>query len=86
MTARSGAGARGIMQLMPASYNAGRLTLLRAQQVAKTQSLDPTLWPSIEAVATAVPRWRYDETLSYLGRILANLSETDAYGKVVRQQ
>ena len=74
-----------LREFMLASYNAGRMTLLLAQQVAKTRSLDPTLWPSIEAVAPAVPRWRYDETLSYLGRILANLSEMDPHGKVVRQ-
>jgi hypothetical protein len=63
---------------MLASYNAGRVTLPRAQQVAKNRSLDPTRWPSIETVAPSVPRWRYDETLSYLGRILANLSD---YGR-----
>jgi membrane-bound lytic murein transglycosylase MltF len=73
-----------LREFMLASYNAGRMTLLRAQQVAKPRSLDPTLWPSIEAVAPAVPRWRYDETLSYLGRILANLSEMNPYGRVVR--
>lgn len=138
MTAKSWAGARGIMQLMPttfheirsknpeitgrwdrpewniaagiaysrqlwdawtndsvvehlrefmlASYNAGRVTLLRAQQVAKNRSLDPTQWPSIETVAPSVPRWRYDETLSYLGRILTNLSDMDAHGKVTHHQ
>jgi membrane-bound lytic murein transglycosylase F len=75
-----------LREFMLASYNAGRVTLLRAQQVARTQSLDPTLWPSIEAVAPSVPKWRYDETLSYLGRILANLSRMDARGNVVEQQ
>jgi len=75
-----------LREFMLASYNAGRVTLLRAQQVAKTRSLNPTLWPSIEQVAPSVPRWRYDETLSYLGRILANLSNMDAHGKVVRHQ
>jgi membrane-bound lytic murein transglycosylase F len=136
MTARSWAGARGIMQLMPttfheirsknpeisgrwdrpewniaagiaysrrlwdawtndsvvehlrefmlASYNAGRLTMLRAQQVAKQRALDPTLWPSIEQVAPSVPRWRYDETLSYLTRITSNLSDMDTRGRIVR--
>jgi len=114
-TAQSGAGARGIMQLMPttfqeirsrnpeitgrwdhpewniaagiayarqlwtmwtddavtdhvrefvlSSYNAGRVTLLRAQKIAQDRALDPRLWPSIQAVAPNVPRWRYDETL-----------------------
>jgi membrane-bound lytic murein transglycosylase MltF len=74
-----------VREFMLASYNAGRVTLLRAQQVAKGRSLDPTRWPSIEAVAPSVPRWRYDETLSYLGRILTNLSAMDAHGRVVRQ-
>jgi membrane-bound lytic murein transglycosylase MltF len=71
---------------MLASYNAGPLTLLRAQRVAKDRSLDPTAWPSIEQVAPTVPRWHYDETLSYLGRILANLSAMDAREKVARRQ
>ena len=70
---------------MLASYNAGRLTLRRAQQVAKDRSLDPTRWPSIEKVAPNVPRWRYDETLSYLGRILSNLSAMDAHGRVTHR-
>jgi membrane-bound lytic murein transglycosylase MltF len=74
-----------VREFMLASYNAGRVTLLRAQQVAKGRALDPTRWPSIEAVAPSVPRWRYDETLSYLGRILTNLSAMDPRGKVVRQ-
>jgi hypothetical protein len=60
------------------------MTLLRAQHVAKDRSLDPTLWPSIEQVAPAVPRWRSDETLSYLGRILSNPSGMDSHGRVVR--
>ncbi len=133
--ARSGAGARGIMQLMPAtyreirsknpeitgrwdhpewniaagiayarqlwtawtndfivehvrefmlsSYNAGRLTLLRAQKVAEEHKLDPRVWPSIESVAPTVPRWRHDETLAYLSRVLDNLDDMDPHGKLV---
>jgi membrane-bound lytic murein transglycosylase F len=133
-TARSSAGARGIMQLMPttfqeiqsrnpeitgrwdhpewniaagiayarqlwtmwtddsvtdhlrefvlSSYNAGRVTLLRAQKVAQDHALDPRLWPSIQAVAPSVPRWRYDETLGYVSRVFANLASMDAHGRV----
>ena len=74
-----------LREFMLASYNAGRVTLLRAQQVARVQSLDPRLWPNIEKVAPAVPRWRSDETLSYLERIFSNLSGMDTRGKVVRR-
>lgn len=133
-TARSGAGARGIMQLMPttfqeiqsrnpeitgrwdhpewniaagiayarqlwtmwtndavtdhvrefvlSSYNAGRVTLLRAQKIARDSALDPRLWPSIRAVAPSVPRWRYDETLGYVSRVFANLASMDAHGRI----
>ena len=137
VTARSGSGARGIMQLMPTtfreirsknpeitgrwdhpewniaagiaysrqlwtlwtndavvdhvrefmlgSYNAGRLTLLRAQKVASDRSLDPRQWPSIERVAPTVPRWRHDETLNYLSRILTNLSGMDHRGRLAER-
>jgi membrane-bound lytic murein transglycosylase MltF len=78
--------AEHLREFMLASYNAGRVTLMRAQQVAKNRSLDPTRWPSIETVAPSVPRGGYDETLSYLGRILANLSDMDAHGKVTHHQ
>ena len=66
---------------MLASYNAGRLALRRAQQVAKERSLDPTLWPSIEKVAPTVPRWRSDVTLAYLWRIVSNFSAMDSAEK-----
>ncbi len=133
MRVRSGAGARGIMQVMPStfremrvrnpeivghwdhpewniaagialsrflwtqwandsvehlreftlsSYNAGRATLLRAQDVARVHALDPRLWPSIEKIAPSVPRWRHDETLNYLTRIAANLAAMDSKGRV----
>jgi hypothetical protein len=39
--------------------------------------------PLFQCSATA---WRYEETLSYLGRILSNLSDIDAHGKVTRHQ
>jgi membrane-bound lytic murein transglycosylase MltF len=36
---------------MFASYNTGRGTLLRAQEIARTKTLDPSVWPSIQTVA-----------------------------------
>jgi membrane-bound lytic murein transglycosylase MltF len=74
-----------LREFMLASYNAGRLTLLRAQRVAKDRALDPTLWPNIQQVAPSVPRWRYDETIAYVSRILSNLDGMDDRGKVVRR-
>lgn len=122
--ARSGVGARGLMQLMPAtfreiqsknpelqsidhpewniaagicydrtlwrlwndpatpedrrafmfgSYNAGRGTLLRAQDTARQKSLDPCTWKSIEEVAPAVRGWRHRETLEYIRKIEAHI-------------
>jgi membrane-bound lytic murein transglycosylase F len=67
-----------------ASYNAGRGTLLRAQDVARTKTLDHQVWPSIETVAPDVPRWRHEETLTYIKRIEANLARMDADGRVVK--
>ena len=71
-----------VREFMLGSYNAGRSTLLRAQAIARDHALDARVWPSIEIVAPAVPRWRYDETLGYLGRVLANLAGMDARGRV----
>ncbi len=121
--AKSGVGARGLMQLMPAtygeiqsrnpeleaidhpewniaagicydrtlwrlwtepateedrrnfmlgSYNAGRGTVLRAQESARAKSLDHRTWRSIEEVAPSVRRWRYRETLDYVKKIEAH--------------
>ena len=71
-----------LREFMLSSYNAGRLTLLRAQRVAEERRLNPRLWPSIETVAPTVPRWRHDETLSYISRVLGNLSDMDSHGKL----
>jgi membrane-bound lytic murein transglycosylase F len=51
------------------SYNAGRGTILKAQNQAAKAQLNETLWPSIRQVAPQVPRWRHQETLGYVGRI-----------------
>lgn len=71
-------------RFMFGSYNAGRLTLLRAQQVAQSKRLDPLLWPSIEAIAHEVPRWRHVETLTYVRRIETAHARMDARGAVMK--
>ena len=77
-------GEHGCVSFMMASYNAGRGTLLRAQDVARLKTLDPVLWASIQSVAPEVPKWRHEETLSYVDRIQANLERMDADGRVVK--
>ena len=77
-------GHDGCESFMLASYNAGRGTLLRAQDVARLKTLDPILWASIQTVAPEVPRWRHEETLTYVERIVANLTRMDEEGRVVR--
>jgi membrane-bound lytic murein transglycosylase F len=72
-----------VREFMLSSYNAGRMTLLRAQRIAEERALNPRVWPSIETVAPVVPRWRYDETLSYIGRVLDNLADMDPHGNIV---
>jgi hypothetical protein len=69
-----------VREFMLGSYNAGRTTLLRAQAIAHTHALDARIWPSID---TVVPRWRYDETLGYLTRVMENLAAMDSHGRVV---
>jgi len=77
-------GNQGSQPFMLASYNAGRGTLLRAQDVARLRVLDPVVWASIQAVAPEVPRWRHEETLTYVERIQANLARMDEEGRVVK--
>jgi membrane-bound lytic murein transglycosylase F len=64
------------------SYNAGRSTLLRAQNVARLRGLDDRTWAGVVAVAPDVPRWRHEETLTYLDRIVAQLQRLDLQGRV----
>ena len=77
-------GEQSCQSFMLASYNAGRGTLLRAQDVARVKVLDPVVWESIETVAPDVPRWRHEETLTYVERIEANLARMDEEGRVVK--
>ena len=51
------------------SYNAGRSTIVRAQERAKSDSLNHQAWSAIETVAPKVNRWRSSETLEYVKRI-----------------
>lgn len=69
-------------RFMFASYNAGRVPLLRAQGLARSRALDPRLWGSVAVVAPEVPRWRHSETLNYVERIGANLQRMDLRGRV----
>ena len=69
-------------QFMFASYNAGRSTILRAQGVARASNLDPRVWPSVEAVAIRVRRWRQRETLRYLHTIEMWLALLDEQGRL----
>jgi membrane-bound lytic murein transglycosylase MltF len=68
---------------MFASYNAGRIPILKAQAIARQQTLDPRLWSSIELVAREVPGWRHRETLDYLRRINENLGRMNSKGHIV---
>jgi len=71
-------------RFMLGSYNAGRRTLLRAQDVARAKTLKHTIWPSIRAVAPEVRDWRHQETLSYIERIEAHLARMDGHGHVLK--
>ena len=55
------------------SYNAGRGTILRAQNAARADSMDHRRWSSIEVVAPRVRNWRHGETLNYVRKIDGNL-------------
>jgi soluble lytic murein transglycosylase-like protein len=63
------------LRFMLGAYNAGRVTLLRAQERARAERLDENAWSSIEIVAPKVPRWRHGETLGYVRKIDENLSK-----------
>jgi soluble lytic murein transglycosylase-like protein len=77
-------GEQGCESFMFGSYNAGRGTLLRAQDVARLKVLDPAIWLNIRSVASEVPRWRHEETLVYVDRIQNNFGRMDDQGRVVK--
>ncbi len=66
-----------------ASYNAGRTTMLHAQQSARAAALDPRQWRNIETVAPQVPRWGHVETLGYVRRIAEFTNQLDDRGRLV---
>lgn len=70
---------------MFASYNAGRVPILRARDLARDRTLDPRRWASVETVAPEVRRWRHEETLTYVRRISDNLARLDQRGRVTRR-
>jgi membrane-bound lytic murein transglycosylase MltF len=74
-----------LRQFVLSSYNAGRVTLRRAQKVAEERKLNPRAWPDIETVAPNVPRWRHSETLTYVSRVLGNLAGMDSQGRLTER-
>lgn len=64
-------------RFMFASYNAGLITILRAQRMARRRRLDPTLWASIETVSARVWQWRQRQTILYLRKIELFLARLD---------
>lgn len=70
---------------MLGSYNAGRVPILRAQEIATARNYDPRRWASVAAVAPDVPRWRHRQTLTYVERVQDNLARLDARGRPGRQ-
>ena len=62
------------LRFMLGAYNAGRVTLLRAQEKARAARLNENAWSSIEIVAPKVPRWRHGETLGYVRKIDENFA------------
>ncbi len=66
------------------SYNAGRMPILRAQELARQKLLDPRYWASIEVVAPEVRGWRQAETIRYVRRIRENFERLDSRGRVSR--
>jgi soluble lytic murein transglycosylase-like protein len=65
---------------MFASYNAGQGTISRAHRMAQSEQLDAGTWTSIAQVAPKVGRWRYRETLGYVGKIEKNYETLKAAG------
>ena len=58
------------LKFMFGSYNAGRASILRAQQFALGEGLNATLWESVVGELPRVTGRRSRETVSYVARIL----------------
>jgi len=69
-------------RFMFASYNAGLMTILRAQRMARRRRLDPTLWASIETVSARVWQWRQRQTILYLRKIERLFGRLDERGRL----
>ena len=69
-------------RFMFASYNAGLMTILRAQRVARRRRLDPTVWASIETVSARVWQWRQRQTILYLRKIERLFERLDEDGRL----
>jgi len=67
------------------SYNAGMSYVQRAQKLAQERALDTRIWPSIEFVAPDVPRWRHEETITYVQRIMTFVERMNPNGKIVKK-
>ena len=59
------------------SYNAGPGTLRKARDVARGKGHDENRWDSIIQVAGEVPRWREEETLAYVRKIVELMAVVD---------
>ena len=58
------------LKFMFGSYNAGRTSILRAQEIALAEGLNATLWESIARELPRVTGRRSGETVSYVSRVL----------------
>ncbi len=72
-------------RFMFASYNAGLVTIQRAQRLARRRHLDPTLWASIVHVSARVWHWRQRQTLHYLRVLEGWFDQLDERGRLVRR-
>lgn len=52
-----------------AGYNAGFLTIVRAQEECMRTGLNENLWENIEIIAPKIHTWRHEETLGYVFKI-----------------
>ena len=73
-------------RFMFASYNAGFITIRRAQRLARRRHLDPTLWTNVVRVSALVWRWRQRQTLHYLRVLEGWFDQLDERGRLVRRQ
>ncbi len=58
------------VRFMFGAYNAGRDTMLKAQQVAIEQKLNPFVWSSMERTLKTVIGAEYRQTVAYVDKIL----------------